>query len=303
MVMTKIAVNTTSANFMLSRAAYNWLIQNRGWRYIGLFDVYKEGTQINSVVNANDDVILLTVTASASTGGTITRRGTVVPLTIGSSVIYDLAPTTGNYAKNIIIDGYDGGSGLSSVTLSSMSDNHIIHVVYDTKPTQSAGEYAIDVYHSIGGNVSHTGRTVTDVDLTVTATPFTGFTYDSIKINGTPVDISALEADDTYTHTFTGLTADARIEILFRPINQLEIPASRVTKLLWSDTGGSWYMNVTDRSDGDLITCLETLTLPTASGSLNVLKIVEIPDNITSWEVEKDCNGDERVVTPYQSWK
>jgi len=301
--MTKIAINTTSANFMLSRAAYNWLIQNCGWRYIGNYDVYKEGTTINTVVNANDDAIPVTITATAGSNGTITRRNSTTPLIIGSTAIYDIAATTGYYASNVVVDGFDGGAGLTTLTFGSLTDNHIVNVTFTANATLAEGEHTVDIYGSVGGTISARGRQVVASagTITVTATPFSGFTYDSIKIDGTPVDITSL-GTGTYTHEFSSLTANARIEILFKPVSVLEITPTRVTKLLWTDTSGTWYMNVTDRSDADLINCIETLTLTNAAGTKNTLKIVEIPDNVASWVVERACTGGEQIVTPYQKW-
>jgi hypothetical protein len=307
--MTKVALNKTTKDFALSRRTYNWLIQNRGWRYIGCIDMNREGTSITSLIDANDDPIPVTIATTATGPGTITRRdGSDTPLKIGDNVIYDFIPNTGKKVLNVIVDGVDCGSGVASHAFTSLTDNYTLEVVFGDAPAVETGENVAYIFSSPGGEVSHKG-TVVVADggaFNFTATPYPGFTFDSIKVDGIPVDISALTENSTYTYSNTDLTADVSIAVYFKPITPLEIVPQKSTKLLWNDLFNKWYMSVTDRSDGDLIAAIETINLMgpnMASGDGCDIVIIEIPDNITAWEVRRNCQGLEIVTTPYQQWE
>ena len=306
--MTKIALNKTTKDFALSRRTYNWLIQNRGWRYIGCIDMNREGTTVASLIDANDDPISVTVATTATGPGTIVQRGGTTPLKIGDNVIYDFTPNTDKKVLNVIVDGVDCGSGVASHAFTSLTDNYTLEVVFGDAPAVETDGNVAYVFASPGGEVSHKGAVVVaDGDaFNFTATPYPGFTFDSIKVDGEPIDISGLTPSSTYSNTNADLTADISIAVYFKPITPLEIVPQKSTKLLWNDLFNKWYMSVTDRSDGDLITAIETIKLmgsTMASGDGCDIVIIEIPDNITAWEVRRNCQGLEIVTTPYQQWE
>jgi len=63
---------------------------------------------------------------------------------------------------------------------------------------------------------------------------------------------------------------------------------------------GYCYAFSTDRSNPQLINCIETIGAEISSGSMSKLKIVEIPD-----EVEyciHDCDGMEQIHERHNSW-
>lgn len=332
--MTKVVVNKTTADFNLSRRAYNRLIQNYGWRHIGVIDMNRETNPLSTFIDANDDPITPVVNTVTSVGGTVTRRGGNTPaLKIGDNVTYDFAPTSEKYAKQIIIDGHDAGSGELSYTFSGLNDNHNLEVIFADTPTLQDGEHTIDIFCTDGGDL--TGSLVTavtpaegdpynlttdvkeggtyvmpaaDGTFTLSAKPFSGYVFDSITVDGTPIDISGFSASTPYTVNFTsaGLTANTRIAIYFRPTATLDIPVLRSTKMLWQDLYGKYYMSVSDRSDADLVACVETLqagSTTAADGEDCKIKIIEIPNEIIAWVVKRNCEGLEIVTTPYQVWE
>ena len=306
--MTKVALNKTTKDFSLSRRTYNWLIQNRGWRFIGTIDMNREGTSVAQLVNANDDPIAVTLTTTATGSGTITRRGTGITQIIGDTVIYDFVPSSGKVVGNVIIDGVDNGAGIASYTFGSLTDNHNMEVVFIDAPTLGVGVYSVSVFGSVGGNVVSKGVNVVadEASLVITAKPYPGFTFDSISVDGTPADITSLTSTSTYTNTFSDLTASHTIAVYFRPTVQLEIAPQKSTKLLWNDLFNKWYMSVSDRSDADLVAAIEaiqSLGPAMANGDGCDITIIQIPNEIVSWEVKRDCNGYEIVTTPYQKWE
>jgi hypothetical protein len=103
------------------------------------------------------EINVYTITASSSSGGQITPKGTT-SVNAGGSVYYYFTAEVGYYVKQIIIDGISlAGDDLSfaisnGYTFENVNDNHEVSVYFEIY------KFTITAIASEGGNISPEGE-------------------------------------------------------------------------------------------------------------------------------------------------
>lgn len=63
----------------------------------------------------------------------------------------------------------------------------------------------------------------------------------------------------------------------------------------FEEYGYSYYDDTDKRTDKDFISALESFGLEKADGYLSSLEIIELPNNITDWEI-REYDGSESII-------
>ncbi|TLN03056.1 hypothetical protein FDZ73_09010 [bacterium] len=149
------------------------------------------------------------LTASATSGGTISPAGTVTA-SAGSSKTFSITPNAGNYTVSISVDGTIVAANLGSYnyTFSNITANHTIAAVFAT------ATYTITPSAGTGGSISPASARVNyGGSQTFTITPNSGYKVADVKVNGTSVGavssytFSKVTSDQTISATFTATTS------------------------------------------------------------------------------------------------
>jgi hypothetical protein len=155
---------------------------------------------------------VFTITASASSGGTIDPAGDV-SVNRGASQQFSVATQTGYHLASLFVDGTHVDS-TTSYTFTNVLANHTIHA-----------DFAIDTFTVVatagsGGTISPSGTVAVTygADQQFTITPNTGYRIDSLFVDG-------VHSDSTTSYTFYNVTASHTIHATFTHL-QLTITAT-----------------------------------------------------------------------------
>jgi|GEM_PF-5787154 len=155
-----------------------------------------------------------TITASASSGGTISPSG-VTTVVEGDSITYTITPNASNATQAIKVDGVEQPI-TSKYKFKNVTTNHEIKAEF-------IATYAITVTATAGGTVSPSGTVIVKKGETVTLkfTPNVGYSIQSIKVKG--VEQSVAE-----TYEFKNVTENSDIKVAF-----ISTEYSLLTKAPW----------------------------------------------------------------------
>ena len=164
-----------------------------------------------------------TITASASTGGTITPSGNVL-VKQGESQSFTITPNTDYEITDVLVDGSSVGA-VPNLTFSDVTADHTIAVTFAPIPT-----YTITATANTGGTIDPAGdqnvfRGTSNVTYTIAAK--SNFQLSDVKVD----DVSM---GPLTTYTFNNVTTDHTIAASFIVLPHLALnkPATSVDHLL-----------------------------------------------------------------------
>ncbi|WP_070104775.1 stalk domain-containing protein [Caldisericum exile] len=146
-----------------------------------------------------------TITASASSGGSITPSGSVV-VNHGDSKTFTIQPNLGFKIKEVKVDGSSVGA-VSTYTFTNITGNHTIEAVFE------AIAFTITASSGTGGSITPSGSVVVNHgdSKTFTIQPNLGFKIKEVKVDGSSVGAVS-------TYTFTNITGNHTIEAVFEKV-------------------------------------------------------------------------------------
>ncbi|GHT39460.1 hypothetical protein AGMMS49965_05520 [Bacteroidia bacterium] len=150
-----------------------------------------------------------TITASASSGGTISPSDNV-NISQGGSQMFYFTPATGYEINQVLVDGVNNVSAVASgsYTFANVTANRSISVTFRQK------QYTITVSAGANGSISPASHQTVDYgdSRTFTFTPNAGYEINQVQVDG--VNDASAVANGTYT--FTNVTANRSISVTFR---------------------------------------------------------------------------------------
>ncbi|MDP4222531.1 MAG: LamG-like jellyroll fold domain-containing protein [Bacteroidota bacterium] len=157
----------------------------------------------NHTISASFSKIILTITSSKTTGGSISPDQ-AVSVEWGSNQSYTFAPDHGFKISDVKIDGISVGS-VSSYNFTNITANHTISVVFTLIPS-----YSITAESGEGGAVSPEGRETLfeGADQTYTIIPVAGYRIQDVLVDNKSVGIVS-------EYTFTNVNSNHTITALF----------------------------------------------------------------------------------------
>lgn len=151
-----------------------------------------------------------TLAASVSGKGSIAPTGAKV-VNEGTSVTYTFTPDAGNKLSDVLVDGQSVGIP-SSYTFDDVSANHTIQAKFVAASTNFT--ITPTVVGGLGIILPSTSYAVpSGASLTVYFVPSDGYQVGTVTVDGTVVDASKLNDDDSYT--FENVTANHTISVAF----------------------------------------------------------------------------------------
>ena len=143
-----------------------------------------------------------TITATASSGGTISPSGSV-SVAPGEDQTFIIAPNTGYYISDVLVDGASVGA-VATHTFTNVASNHTIAASF------SIFSYTITATAGSGGSISPSGSVSVNYGATqtFTITPNTGYNVADVKVDGSSVGAVT-------TYTFTNVTTNHTIAATF----------------------------------------------------------------------------------------
>ncbi|MDR3218071.1 MAG: T9SS type A sorting domain-containing protein [Dysgonamonadaceae bacterium] len=173
-----------------------------------------------------------TISVSAGTNGNISPSTNQI-VSHGDSKTFTFTPNTGYEINQVLIDGVNNTSAVSSgtYTFSNVTTNHTISVTFKQKSTPT---YTITASAGSNGSISPTGNISVSQggSQTFTFTPNTGYETNQVLVDG----LNNTTAVSAGSYTFTNVTANHTISVTFRQ-KQYTITASTGSNGSISPTG------------------------------------------------------------------
>jgi uncharacterized repeat protein (TIGR02543 family) len=157
----------------------------------------------NKNVTANFSILTFAISASASTGGSISPAG-VTNVTYGNNQLYTFTPASGYLVTSVVVDGTPIIPVPASYTFSNVTAVHTIAVTF------SGGTYTLTTAAIGNGTVSPASNTYpATTAVPITATPAAGWQFyrwdGDVSGSSNPVTI-IMNANKTVTAIFTEIT-------------------------------------------------------------------------------------------------
>ena len=164
----------------------------------------------NKTVTANFEIDTFTITASASSGGTIQPDGTVV-VNYGVDQTFTITPDEGYHIENVLVDEVAQGA-ISSYTFNAIDSDHNISASF------AIDTYTITASAGTGGSISPSGTIDVNYgsDQIFFITPDTGYNIQDVLIDSTsqgPIN----------SYQFIDIVADHTIVAFFAQINYNDV--------------------------------------------------------------------------------
>lgn len=178
-----------------------------------------------------------TITATASSGGTIDPSGTV-SVADGNSQTFTFAPYSGYYISSVVVDGQSISWAGNSYTFTNVTANHTITVTF-AKSGGGSGSgntyYTIDAEAGHGGSITPEGRILvaSGGDKTFTITPDEGYRIADVLVDGESIGVVS-------SYTFENVRSDHTIEVIFERYSGVADP---------DDTGVSEWLDISNHRD------------------------------------------------------
>ena len=142
------------------------------------------------------------ITASSSTGGSISPSGTIT-VNYGDSKTFTITPNQGYKIKDVLVDGTSVGA-VNSYTFNNVTSDHTIQASFEQLT------FTITASASTGGTISPSGTVSVNYggSITFNIMPATGYRIFAVKVDGKSVGAVS-------TYTFNDVVADHTIEATF----------------------------------------------------------------------------------------
>ena len=154
-------------------------------------------------------VVKHTITATAGSNGSISPSGTVA-VSHGTSQAFTITPNTGYEIDEVLIDGVNNPTAVSSGTYSftTVTANHTIAVTFKLK------QYTITATAGANGSISPSGVITVPhgTNASFTITPNTNYVIDQVLVDG----INNAAAVSSGTYSFATVTANHTISATFK---------------------------------------------------------------------------------------
>jgi hypothetical protein len=154
-------------------------------------------------INAYFKVQTFTLTASATSGGSISPAGTTT-VNYGADQTYTITPTVGYHTVDVQVDGVSQGA-VTTYPFTNVTANHIIAATFAANPS-----HTITASAGANGSISPTGS-VTVLDgayQKFTMTPAAGYRVANVLVDGSSVGAVT-------SYTFNSVTSDHTISVSF----------------------------------------------------------------------------------------
>jgi len=172
---------------------------------LGLVTAYSFMTvTTNHTITAYFSINVLTISATASAGGTISPSGSV-DLTYGSAQGFTIAPDTGYHIDSVVVDNINRGA-VTSYNFPNVTSSHNIHAYF------SVNGYTITATASPGGQTNPTGTVVVTHggSRSFTILPNASNHIDSVVVDGVNLGVIT-------SYNFTNVTGNHTIAAWFSP--------------------------------------------------------------------------------------
>ncbi|MBS4016280.1 MAG: SBBP repeat-containing protein, partial [Candidatus Latescibacteria bacterium] len=155
-------------------------------------------------IDAYFSINAYTITASASTGGTIIPIG-AISVNYGEDTTFSIVPDIGHHLDSLLVDGINHGADSTSYEFTSIDDDHTIAVYF------LINTYTITASASTGGTIIPIGAISVNYgeDTTFSIIPDIGHHLDSLLVDG--INHGA----DSTAFTFENITDDHTITAYF----------------------------------------------------------------------------------------
>ena len=170
----------------------------------GIFEitVYTAGAGSSNPETLTVTPDTMTITASASSGGSISPSG-AVGVVYGTNQSFSVTPNTGYHIDSVVVDGVNLGA-VASHDFNNVTANHTIDAYF------SIDVFTVTATASAGGSISPSGAVNVNygANQSFSVSPNTGYHIDSVVVDG--VNLGAVA-----THDFTNVTANHSIDAYF----------------------------------------------------------------------------------------
>ncbi|MDD6185829.1 MAG: fibronectin type III domain-containing protein [Bacteroidales bacterium] len=209
-----ILVNPASAPFAYGSTPTYAIIPNEGYAIV---DVTVDNVSVGAVTSytftaltANHTIAatftenLLTITADAGNGGTISDAG-VNTVSYNGTKTFTITPNAGYHVEDVYVDGASVGP-VTSYTFNNVVANHAIYAAF------AANEYTITVTQPANGVITPGTTTVLNgATPAFMITPTLGYSVSAITVNGVNVISNATNVNDVYTYVFPPVSTNQTI--------------------------------------------------------------------------------------------
>ncbi len=160
------------------------------------------GVTANHAIAAYFSIDVLTITASASAGGSITPSGTV-NVNYGADQSFTITPNANYHIDSVVVDGVNQGA-VAGYDFTGVTENHMIAAYY------SIDQHVVTAGSTSGGSITPSGVVSVDHgnDQGFTITPATGYYIADLYVD--TVSVGAVGS-----YTFNNVTADHSIYATF----------------------------------------------------------------------------------------
>jgi len=144
-----------------------------------------------------------TITSSAGSGGTITASGSV---SCNGSKTFTITPNSCYAVSSVLVDGVSVGAVTSYTFSNVVAAGHTISATFS-----AAGPFTITSSTGSGGTITASGSVSCNGSKTFTITPNSGYSVESVLVDGAAVTIPAAGG----SYTFSNVTANHTIAASF----------------------------------------------------------------------------------------
>jgi hypothetical protein len=157
----------------------------------------------NHAISAYFKLMTFTLTASATSGGSISPAGTIT-LNIGSNQTYTITPTVGYYTVDVQVDGLSQGA-VAAYTFTNVTANHTIAATFAANPS-----YTIIASAGPNGSISPSDNVsvLSGANQNFTFTPAAGYRVADVLVDGASVGART-------SYTFTNVAGPHTISASF----------------------------------------------------------------------------------------
>ncbi len=229
----------------------------------------------NHTINAYFKVMTFTLTASATSGGSVSPTGTRI-VNYGVNQTYTITPTVGYYTVDVQVDGVSQGA-VATYTFTNVTANHTIAATFAANPS-----YTITASAGPNGTISPTGSVsvLGGAYKKFTFTPNAGYRVADVLVDGVSVGartsytFNTVTSDHTISASFTldvyTITATADVNGSITPSGTLTVnKGGSQTFTITPDAGHTVRSVIVDGANRGALTTF-TFTNVTANHTINV---------------------------------
>jgi hypothetical protein len=166
----------------------------------------------NHIVSATFIPITFNIKGISSDGGSINPSGTIA-VVYGTDLVCTITPTAGYQVEDVLVNNNSVGP-VTSYTFTNITEEHTISATFSIK------KYSITADANTGGSINPHGTTILDYgsDLTFNFTPDYGYRVTDVKVDNISVGTIS-------SYTFSNITDNHNLSVIFKPIIKYTISA------------------------------------------------------------------------------